>query len=67
MQVVTEKRYLIPSWLEPKLPGGEKVVSVTPRDQEKMGGMSADLAFIDIAFESGNTLPIVLKKSPDML
>ena len=67
MEFVTQKSYLDKAWLESKLPGGEKVVSVAPRDQEKLGGMSADIIFIDAKMASGKNLPLIVKKSPDDL
>jgi len=71
MDVVTDKLYLNETWLESKLakfrdvlPCGQKVVTVAPDDdREKMGGLSADIAFISAKLSGGQTLPLIVKTS----
>jgi len=46
---------------------GREVSAVKIRDEEKMGGMSADMAFLDVTMMSDGELkevPMVLKKNP---
>eukprot|EP00605_Chrysophyceae_sp_TOSAG23-4_P001234 GSChrysophyteH1.ASY1.ANO1.1345.1 assembled CDS len=44
---------------------GREVKECLPRDQEKMGGMSATMVFLDVIFADGDEkVPILLKKSP---
>lgn len=40
---------------------GHAVVSVTPRDQQKMGGMSADMRFIDVKMDDAESIAMVVK------
>ena len=67
MDFVTEKAYLNKEWLESKLPDGDKVVSVSTPNQEKLGGMSADIIFLNAELADGRSLPLIIKKSPDQL
>ena len=40
---------------------GMHVVDAARRDQSKMGGMSAEIAFLDVTLASGERLALVLK------
>ena len=42
---------------------GHAVASVTPRDQQKMGGMSAEMSFIDVTMVDGESIAMVVKTS----
>jgi uncharacterized ubiquitin-like protein YukD len=46
-------------WLSGKL--GQAVREAQVRDQEKMGGMSGEIKYIDVQLASGDTLALVLK------
>lgn len=53
---------ITPAFLTEKM--GREVHAVKFRDQEKMGGMSAEMVFLDVAMSNGEQIPMVLKTNP---
>jgi hypothetical protein len=58
-EFISEEGVVDAAWLSSVLEQG--VVSARVRDQQKMGGMSGDIKYIDVSLASGKSLAMVLK------
>mmetsp|Transcript_31767 Transcript_31767/g.73969 ORF Transcript_31767/g.73969 Transcript_31767/m.73969 type:complete len:434 (-) Transcript_31767:6-1307(-) len=58
----TRQRRLL-EWLTVVLAPQHQVASASFRTQQKMGGMSGEIRFLDVTMRTGETLPLVLKSA----